>query len=1188
VSLWGDTPVLGEEIYMAGYGRGGTGSSPGTSASGVLRAGMNILDSSAFSGAVNYIDFDSHLGTTQNIGSSAPLNLEALVNPGDSGGGWLKLDNEKLALTHITSGLWGNIDGRTDGGYNDLGIGISVSHYLPWIQEQALSLGAIQPGQSLQVVGKSIVPAMPKGLKMSAASDSSIGIEWTAVQGSTSYKVYRNGAFLATSTTRTYVDAGLLESWDYQYQVSAVNGSGESPLSPPVSVKTLTFEYANPLAVQVRTPSEDTEHTSTSITLTGRAGKNLTQGMSWSNRMTGTTGNFDKGNGQWQITVPLSTGTNVVDIRGFYNVGTPTNSALDTGSSAIYADGIQSGENGGFGFYPWKVSSSLQSEVIMRPSETNSTYRNFTLWSPSTMGASASLERKFPKLEASDKLKLKIRNKNLDPSGSAGVEILDDNGNKLLTVHSAPLGQPLKISDASGTRSISKTNAGNFVDLNFSFPSSGSYEVEVGGEKLAGNLNQSASPATTMRLFAERVTKTHEIIFRDSFDYEPSTSLLWRDGGTGFSGAWYGFGSSASSGTVTTSTQDGSKWVAIGTSPAVRHLYENVVTGTNPVYLSFRMMSPDFTLGNYCGIGLVSTSNVEDDRMFFGIPWTQDKFGFDARSGRFPLDVKTIDTLKPNQPYLVLVGLIPGSVQGKVDVKMWITENLSSDLGALVRSNPVISLTGADGKPNFTFNAVRISGDSPTALSIGDLTRATIVNSAEYEMSVAEIGIESNPPVWREVVASSPKIILAMNSSSDYDNDGIPDMWETQYFGSPSQSEATSDPDADGFTNLMEFRLGTNPLDAASYFGIKEFYPSENGIAMRWNSIPGKAYRVLAKESLNDGSWFDISGLIVAGSGVTEFIHLAAPVDGNLFYTIELAEDVQPSARPQSLAEPAILKNSGSHVSNPTEQESLTAPAEVPSIHSSGSGEPSEIPDAEGAEGTAPAPTPTPLPATPDTARFENSEGHLKLVNVEGSEVLSTRPQNTKTKSMRGGLDSQIPESPSHVIGHDFGQKWPFSGHNGSENSPRVVLDNDTRIKNKKNSPRGGVPAVISQGNDLEDDWVGGAIGKGSEPFIKDMSLPNFVSSDQKIIPQHAAVKLALPQPAKENRHRQAQIGQSGSRHSALTPVTSGDQGIGETDFPVKTDAVGTVNVPRPTMWQTIRAWFVGFRQWCESLLGLG
>jgi hypothetical protein len=150
------------------------------------------------------------------------------------------------------------------------------------------------------------------------------------------------------------------------------------------------------------------------------------------------------------------------------------------------------------------------------------------------------------------------------------------------------------------------------------------------------------------------------------------------------------------------------------------------------------------------------------------------------------------------------------------------------------------------------------------------------------------------------------------------------------------------------------------------------------------------------------------------------------------------------------------------------------------------------------------------------------------------------------------------------------------------------VLDNDTRIKNKKNSPRGGVPAVISQGNDLEDDWVGGAIGKGSEPFIKDMSLPNFVSSDQKIIPQHAAVKLALPQPAKENRHRQAQIGQSGSRHSALTPVTSGDQGIGETDFPVKTDAVGTVNVPRPTMWQTIRAWFVGFRQWCESLLGLG
>lgn len=45
----------------------------------------------------------------------------------------------------------------------------------------------------------------------------------------------------------------------------------------------------------------------------------------------------------------------------------------------------------------------------------------------------------------------------------------------------------------------------------------------------------------------------------------------------------------------------------------------------------------------------------------------------------------------------------------------------------------------------------------------------------------------------------------------DYDNDGLPDPWETQHFGSITSQNGTGDYDADGYNNLQEYLNGTNP-----------------------------------------------------------------------------------------------------------------------------------------------------------------------------------------------------------------------------------------------------------------------------------------------------------------------------------------------------------------------------------------
>ena len=51
--------------------------------------------------------------------------------------------------------------------------------------------------------------------------------------------------------------------------------------------------------------------------------------------------------------------------------------------------------------------------------------------------------------------------------------------------------------------------------------------------------------------------------------------------------------------------------------------------------------------------------------------------------------------------------------------------------------------------------------------------------------------------------------------SSDADGNGIPDNWEFQYFGTV-HINPDADPDADGVTNLNEYRQGRNPTVAGT------------------------------------------------------------------------------------------------------------------------------------------------------------------------------------------------------------------------------------------------------------------------------------------------------------------------------------------------------------------------------------
>lgn len=100
----------------------------------------------------------------------------------------------------------------------------------------------------------------------------------------------------------------------------------------------------------------------------------------------------------------------------------------------------------------------------------------------------------------------------------------------------------------------------------------------------------------------------------------------------------------------------------------------------------------------------------------------------------------------------------------------------------------------------------------------------------------------------------------------DSDNDGLPDAWEQQYFNTLARN-GTGDFDNDGSTDAAEYAAGTLPNNANSALRL---FPnpavSGGGVTVQWQAVPGKTYRLVYKNSLNDLNWTPVPGDVAAGS----------------------------------------------------------------------------------------------------------------------------------------------------------------------------------------------------------------------------------------------------------------------------------------------------------------------------------
>ena len=125
--------------------------------------------------------------------------------------------------------------------------------------------------------------------------------------------------------------------------------------------------------------------------------------------------------------------------------------------------------------------------------------------------------------------------------------------------------------------------------------------------------------------------------------------------------------------------------------------------------------------------------------------------------------------------------------------------------------------------------------------------------------------------------------------ADDRNNDGLPDSWQMQYFGSLTApgSGPNDDPDHDGMNNYQEYIAGTDPTNAASVLRLTNVRPQGNSVQLSWQGGTNVYYRIQRTQTLNPSNWQDIYTNPPSAVATGTFTDVLAP-SGSTYYRIKV------------------------------------------------------------------------------------------------------------------------------------------------------------------------------------------------------------------------------------------------------------------------------------------------------------
>ncbi|MDQ7094993.1 fibronectin type III domain-containing protein [Desulfosporosinus sp. PR] len=219
----------------------------------------NVYDSSSIIGNTPYNSFSFN-----NLTLGVHSFRVSGVNAGGEGPLSDAINYTVLAVPNAVSLTYANLSfSSLDLSWNSLGTGITYSvllnsnpvanlndvisyHLSNLVSGQSYSISVVasnvagsgSPSNILNIVTLIAKPSQVTGLGVISSSNGSVSLAWnknSASDNVTSYRIYKNGAFLGTSNTNSFTVSGLTNGTSYSFTVSAVNAGGESVQSASVS-----------------------------------------------------------------------------------------------------------------------------------------------------------------------------------------------------------------------------------------------------------------------------------------------------------------------------------------------------------------------------------------------------------------------------------------------------------------------------------------------------------------------------------------------------------------------------------------------------------------------------------------------------------------------------------------------------------------------------------------------------------------------------------------------------------------------------------------------------------------------------------------------------------------------------------------------------------------------------------------
>lgn len=144
---------------------------------------------------------------------------------------------------------------------------------------------------------------------------------------------------------------------------------------------------------------------------------------------------------------------------------------------------------------------------------------------------------------------------------------------------------------------------------------------------------------------------------------------------------------------------------------------------------------------------------------------------------------------------------------------------------------------------------------------------------------------EKGTNAYIDGITLSPSELLSDFQAPDSDSDGIPDWWETQYFGGATNANPSATASNGVNTVLEAYIAGISPVDPSARFLISDLRPLASESILQWQNASGRVYTVYWTSNLLNSFQPLEAGIPWTANTFTDSLHSA---ENQGFYKIEV------------------------------------------------------------------------------------------------------------------------------------------------------------------------------------------------------------------------------------------------------------------------------------------------------------